>query len=65
MEVPNVPGLGVEIDEEALSQRHEQLKIGTPSNRQDLILSVDPDAKSLGPKNERTINFPNYKKPRW
>ena len=65
MEVPNVPGLGVEIDEEALSQRHEQLKISTPSNRQDLILSVDPDAKSSGPKNERTINFPNYKKPRW
>ena len=65
MDVPNVPGLGVEIDEEALSQRHEQFKTDTLSNRQDLILSIDPDAKSSGPKNDRIINFPNYKKPRW
>ena len=65
MDVPNTPGLGVEIDEEALSQRHEQFKTDTLSNRQDLILSIDPDAKSSGPKNDRIINFPNYKKPRW
>ncbi|MDP6960731.1 MAG: enolase C-terminal domain-like protein [Dehalococcoidia bacterium] len=65
MDVPNAPGLGVEIDEEALSQRHEQFKTDTLSNRQDLILSIDPDAKSSGPKNDRIINFPNYKKPRW
>ncbi len=65
MEVPDTPGLGIEIDEEALSERHEQFKTGTRSNRQELIFSIDPGAKSLGPKNERTINFPNYKKPRW
>ena len=65
MDVPNTPGLGVEIDEEALSQRHEQFKTATLSNRQDLILSIDPAAKSSGPKNDRIINFPNYKKPRW
>ena len=65
MDVPDVPGLGVEIDEEALSQRHEQFKTDTLSNRQELVLSIDPNAKSSGPKNDRIINFPNYQKPRW
>ena len=64
MVVPDKPGLGVEIDEEALAERHEALKAGQPDNRKDMILSVDSNAK---PRNGSWTgyNFPNYAKPRW
>jgi len=64
MEVPDAPGLGVEIDEDALAERAEALKQAPPSNRSEMILSIDPDAK---PRDGSLtgFNFPNYLKPRW
>ena len=64
MEVPDAPGLGVEIDEARLAERHEALKAGPPSNRSEMILSIDRDAK---PRygSWTGFNFPNYLKPRW
>ena len=64
MEVPDAPGLGVEIDEDALAERHEALHQGSPSNRSEMILSLAPDAKSRD-GSWTGFNFPNYAKPRW
>ena len=64
MEVPDAPGLGVEIDEDALAERHEALHQGRPSNRSEMILLLDPDAKSRD-GSWTGFNFPNYAKPRW
>lgn len=64
MEVPDAPGLGVEIDEDALAERHEALKQGEPSNRKDMILSIDPGAVPRD-GSWTGYNFPSYAKPRW
>jgi len=64
MEVPDAPGLGVEIDEDALAERAEALKMGPPSNRSEMILSLDPKAKPRD-GSWTGFNFPNYSKPRW
>lgn len=64
MEVPDKPGLGVEIDEDALAERHEQFLRDKPANRSEMILSLDPDAKPRD-GSWTGYNFPNYKKPRW
>jgi glucarate dehydratase len=64
MDVPDAPGLGVEIDEDALAERHEQFLRETPSNRSEMILSLDPDAKPRD-GSWTGFNFPNYAKPRW
>ena len=64
MEVPDKPGLGVEIDEDALAERHEALKQGAPSNRKEMILDIDPSAVSRD-GSWTGYNFPNYAKPRW
>ncbi|MGB1749863.1 MAG: enolase C-terminal domain-like protein, partial [Dehalococcoidia bacterium] len=45
MEIPDAPGLGVEIDEDKLAERAEQALQGPPDNRKHMILSLDPDAK--------------------
>ena len=37
MEVPDAPGLGVEIDEDALAERAEALKQAPPINRSEMI----------------------------
>jgi glucarate dehydratase len=64
MDVPDGPGLGVEIDEDALAQRHEQLLAGPPSDRREMVLSLLPGTKV--PDAEAPItNFPRYAKPRW
>jgi len=64
MEVPDAPGLGVEIDEDKLAERAEQALQGPPDNRKDMILSLDPDAKPRD-GSWTGYNFPNYAKPRW
>ena len=60
MDVPDGPGLGVEIDEDALAARHEQLLAGPPDNRREMILSLDsapPPPDGPPPAG----NFPGYK----
>ncbi len=59
MEVPDKPGLGVEIDGDDLAEWHEALKQGSPSNRSEMILSIDHGAK---PRygSWTGFNFPNY-----
>lgn len=64
MEVPDAPGLGVEIDEDALAERHEATKRGKPDNRKDMILSIHPEAKPRSGSWTR-YNFPSFAKPRW
>ncbi len=64
MEVPDAPGLGVEVDDDALAERHEQFLREKPDNRADMILSLDPDAKPRD-GSWTGYNFPNYAKPRW
>ena len=64
MEVPDRPGLGVEVDNDALAERHEQFLREKPDNRKDMILSLDPDAKSRD-GSWTGYNFPHYAKPRW
>ena len=59
MGVPNKPGLGVEIDGYSLAEGHEALKQGSPSNRSEMILSIDPDAKPRD-GSWTGFNFPNY-----
>ncbi len=64
MEIPDAPGLGVEIDEDKLAERAEQALQGPPDNRKHMILSLDPDAKPRD-GSWTGYNFPNYAKPRW
>lgn len=64
MEVPDAPGLGVEIDEDALAERHEATKRGKPDNRKDMILSIHPEAKPRS-GSWTGYNFPSFAKPRW
>lgn len=64
MDVPDGPGLGVEIDEDALAERREQLLTGTCLDRQEMVRSIDPGASVPGAKPPIT-NFPRYSKPRW
>ncbi len=65
MEVPDAPGLGVEIDENALAERHEALLSGGPaSNRKEMILDMDPSASPRYGEWDMP-NFPLYSKPRW
>ncbi len=65
MEVPDAPGLGVEIDEDALAERHEALLSGGPaSNRKEMILDMDPSASPRYGEWDMP-NFPLYSKPRW
>lgn len=64
MAVPDAPGLGVEVDDDALAERHEQFLRETPSNRSEMVLSLDPRAKPRD-GSWTGFNFPNYKKPRW
>ena len=64
MEVPDIPGLGVEVDDDALAERHEQFLREKPDNRSEMILSLDPDAKARD-GSWTGYNFPNYAKPRW
>ncbi|HIF72858.1 MAG TPA: glucarate dehydratase [Dehalococcoidia bacterium] len=65
MAVPDAPGLGVEIDEDALAERHEALLSGGPaSNRKEMILDMDPSASPRYGEWDMP-NFPLYSKPRW
>jgi glucarate dehydratase len=64
MAVPDKPGLGVEVDDDALAERHEQFLREKPSNRSEMILSLDPKAKPRD-GSWTGFNFPNYAKPRW
>lgn len=64
MEIPDAPGLGVEIDEDKLAERAEQAQQGPPDNRKHMILSLDPNAKPRD-GSWTGYNFPNYAKPRW
>jgi hypothetical protein len=80
MDVPDLPGLGVEIDEAALAARHEEFLRMKVDNRARLVERVDPAAKGRpgawtddqaggvpsSSKAEKVItNFPNYSTPRW
>jgi len=64
MEVPDKPGLGVEIDEDALGRLHERWRVDKPDNRKDMILSLDSNARQRD-GSWTGFNFPNYPKPRW
>jgi glucarate dehydratase len=64
MNVPTMPGLGVEVDNDALAVLHERFLRETPGNRKEMILSLDPDATPRD-GSWTGFNFPNYPKPRW
>ena len=64
MNVPTMPGLGVEVDDDALGALHERFLREKPGNRKDMILSLDPKATPRD-GSWTGFNFPNYEKPRW
>ena len=51
-------------NEKDIDRAWEALKQAEPSNRSEMILSLDPNAKSRD-GSWAGFNFPNYAKPRW